>query len=96
MNIARTTVQGIYLEARRKLAQALVEGCVLYITGGDYQLCDGQNSCCRKGGCQKKQMRHGCCSVISDGVEAEQRVNNPAETEGTGRNVRVEIQEKKM
>lgn len=61
MNIARTTVQGIYLEARRKLAQALVEGRVLSIEGGDYQLCDGQNSCCRKGGCHKERMRHSHC-----------------------------------
>lgn len=57
MHIARTTVQGIYLEARRKLAQALVEGLVLSIEGGDYQLCDGQNSCCRKGSCHKGCMR---------------------------------------
>lgn len=56
MNIARTTVQGIYLEARRKLALALVEGRVLCIAGGDYRLCDGQGSCCRQGGCQKKRM----------------------------------------
>ena len=53
MNVARTTVQGIYLEARRKIAQALVEGRELSIEGGDYQLCDGKNSCCRKGRCHK-------------------------------------------
>lgn len=57
MNIARTTVQGIYLEARRKLALALVEGRVLCIAGGDYHLCDGQGSCCRQGGCQKERMK---------------------------------------
>ncbi len=56
MNIARTTVQGIYLEARRKLALALVEGRVLCIGGGDYHLCDGQGNCCRQGGCQKERM----------------------------------------
>lgn len=57
MNIARTTVQGIYLEARRKLALALVEGRVLCIAGGDYHLCDGQGSCCRQGGCQKERIK---------------------------------------
>lgn len=67
MNIARTTVQGIYLEARKKLARALVEGRVLHIEGGDYQLCDGQNSCCRKGGCHKHHARHGRCGT-TDGL----------------------------
>lgn len=43
MNVARTTVQGIYNEARRKLALSLVEGRVLFIEGGDYHLCDGQS-----------------------------------------------------
>ncbi|MBR5318263.1 MAG: DUF134 domain-containing protein [Peptococcaceae bacterium] len=67
MNIARTTVQGIYLEARKKLARALVEGRVLHIEGGDYQLCDGQNSCCRKGGCHKHHAGHGRCGT-TDGL----------------------------
>lgn len=57
MNVARTTVQGIYNEARYKLAQSLVEGRVLYIEGGDYHLCDGQGNCCRQGGCQKEHMQ---------------------------------------
>ncbi len=52
MNIARTTVQGIYNNARRKLAESLVDGKVLKIEGGDYKLCDGlEKSCvCRWGG----------------------------------------------
>ncbi len=57
MNVARTTVQGIYNEARRKIALSLVEGRVLYIEGGDYHLCDGQSSCCRQGGCQREYMQ---------------------------------------
>lgn len=57
MNVARTTVQGIYNEARRKVALCLVEGRVLYIEGGDYHLCDGQSSCCRQSGCQRERMQ---------------------------------------
>lgn len=56
MNIARTTVQGIYNDARQKLADSLVHGKVLTIVGGDYQLCDGLEKTCRCGGCQ----RHRC------------------------------------
>jgi len=53
MGIARTTVQRIYNEARKKLAESLVNGKVLHIEGGDYVLCDGLESDCRCGGCRK-------------------------------------------
>lgn len=50
MNVARTTAQSIYAQARRKLARCLVEQRELRITGGDYVLCDGQDRCgsCRQ------------------------------------------------
>ena len=38
MNVARTTVQRIYNDARKKIAQSLVDGFSLRINGGDYQL----------------------------------------------------------
>lgn len=53
MGIARTTVQGIYNEARRKLADALVHGKRLTITGGDYMLCENFETGCGHG-CRKK------------------------------------------
>ncbi|AOY76302.1 DUF134 domain-containing protein [Clostridium formicaceticum] len=52
MNIARTTVQGIYNDARKKLAESLVNGKVLRIEGGDYKLCEGLEKSCSCGGCR--------------------------------------------
>ena len=59
MNIARTTVQGIYNEARKKLAELLVNGKVLRIEGGDYRLCDGLEKSCGGGGCHKHRCGRG-------------------------------------
>ncbi|NMA38267.1 MAG: DUF134 domain-containing protein, partial [Papillibacter sp.] len=56
MNVARSTVQGIYISARKKLAESLVNGRLLLIEGGEYRLCDGTGSGCGRGrGCH----RHG-------------------------------------
>ncbi len=60
MNIARTTVQQIYTSARKKIADALVDGLILRIEGGDYQLCSGEEDYCGCGGCQKHR-QHRCC-----------------------------------
>lgn len=53
MHVARTTVQQIYASARKKLADSLVNGLPLRISGGDYQLCDGRSGHCGHGGCRK-------------------------------------------
>lgn len=55
MDVARTTVQSIYAEARKKIAHALVDGNVLHIEGGDYQLCDGSSRRCGRSGCHRHQ-----------------------------------------
>lgn len=52
MDISRTTVTEIYEKARYKIAECLVQGKKLSISGGNYQICSGQKSCfgqpCRK------------------------------------------------
>ncbi len=56
MQVARTTVQMIYNSARKKLADALVDGLPLRIEGGHYQLCDGNHEF---RGCSQC-MKHRC------------------------------------
>lgn len=58
MNVARTTVQLVYANARRKLADVLVEGRPLRIEGGDFQLCNGINQGCHESGCPRNQIHH--------------------------------------
>ena len=58
MEIARTTVTGIYDTARRKLADALVNGKSLVIGGGNFRLCD-RGGACGPGRCHRRE--GGCC-----------------------------------
>lgn len=55
MNVARTTAQAIYNSARKKLAEALVNGMELSINGGNYVLCDGEHSGCGCSHCHKRR-----------------------------------------
>lgn len=59
MDVARTTVQRIYNDARRKLAQSLVNAEILKIEGGSYKLCeeDPQSRCCY-GHCHRRRGRN--------------------------------------
>ena len=58
MSVARTTVQRIYIEARHKLADFLVNGSLLKIEGGFYELCELRDSRRGCGRCQKHGGKH--------------------------------------
>lgn len=70
MNVARTTVQRIYNDARKKIAESLVNGNVLRIEGGDYMFYD------------ENEKRHGCgrCRRYICGERLEHK-NNMKEVE---------------
>lgn len=53
MKVARTTVQGIYDSARKKIADSIINGRILVIEGGDYMLCDGVGRHCRGTNCRR-------------------------------------------
>ena len=53
MGISRTTVTEIYESARYKLADSVVHGKVLSISGGNYRFCDGTDALCCKRNCKR-------------------------------------------
>ncbi len=59
MNVARSTIQGIYFEARSKLAESLVNGKILLIEGGEYRLCGKQEHTCARG-CRRHRRGRRC------------------------------------
>ena len=68
MQIARTTVQQIYANARKKLADMLVDGRPLRIEGGDYVICNGtpcHNGCAS---CLKPQIIQTYARAKGEGI----------------------------
>ncbi len=55
MAVSRTTVTEIYESARYKIADAIINGKVLCIEGGNYRVCEGSGSCVSGDGCNGKQ-----------------------------------------
>lgn len=59
MGVARSTVQRLYMDARRKIAGCIVEGLPLKISGGDYMLCAKRDDPSKCEGCRRHRGRHG-------------------------------------
>lgn len=57
MNVARSTVQRMYVDARKKVADSLVNGKILKIEGGDYVVCN--INCEKCSPCFRGRHRHG-------------------------------------
>lgn len=62
MNVSRSTIQSIYDSARKKLADSLVYGKVLWIEGGEYRLCDEASGHCGGSGCRRHRCGRGFSS----------------------------------
>ena len=54
MQVARTTVTDIYFNARKKIADCIVNGKKLVIQGGNYQICDRKADCFCSSKCENK------------------------------------------
>ncbi len=77
MQIARTTVQRIYEIARKKIADALIDGHPLRIEGGDFRICDGQSGNCSCGECYKQEIYNRYAAEAGEGIMSETLEYNP-------------------
>ena len=68
MDVARTTAQQIYADARKKVTADLVEGRTLRIKGGAYRLCDGQEEFCGCGGAGRRIVSVNLASFAAGSV----------------------------
>ena len=59
MAVARTTAQAIYNSARVKVAECLVKGVKLFISGGNYIVCNDEPCGCGCGHCHKRKCQLG-------------------------------------
>jgi len=59
MTIGRSTFQRIYDDARKKIAQSLVDGVTIVIEGGDYKICKETGVCQQRGCCRQRTQHQG-------------------------------------
>lgn len=55
MQIARTTAQKIYNDARTKIADSFINGKIIRIEGGNFRLCEDSELPCGCGRCRGKR-----------------------------------------
>ena len=72
MGISRTTVTEIYESARYKLADSVVHGKTLTISGGSYRFCDGTNTFCCNRKCKKTSQ--STCTNMKGKRERQMRI----------------------
>ncbi len=74
MEVARSTIQRIYETAREKVADALVTGKTIKITGGDYRLCERyqEDGPCEDRHCQRNGQGNGVGQGFGQGRRAGQ------------------------
>ena len=73
MGISRTTVTEIYETARYKLADCLINGKTLHISGGNYRLCDGMDVFCCGKRCRRPEFSDMQLSIRGKG-EGQMRI----------------------
>lgn len=66
MGVARSTVQRIYNEGKGKIADSLVNGKILNIEGGDYEVCDVNNQDCTPCFGRGRRFRNGRNDRLKD------------------------------
>lgn len=68
MGVARTTVQRLYKEGRKMIAQALLEGTAIRVEGGAYKVEETDHPACR---CRSLSQEHVVVVAIKEGRIAE-------------------------
>ncbi len=69
MEVSRTTITEMYEKARFKIADCIVNGKRLQITGGNYRLCDGAPGQCCERNCRKQILQQPSnTDIIQKGV----------------------------
>ena len=84
MGISRTTVTEIYESARYKLADSLVHGKVLSISGGNYCFCDGRDPFCCNQKCERTDRSAFENKIQGKGEKDEIKQTQVVDTNGQG------------